>query len=185
MMYRIPTLLYYKLYSKCVQSPLYYKYLLTPLLPRYKHILSPPHKHILLTPLQSYYNDLQFMLAEYERITDRIIPVTTKLLAPYLQTLDLKLRPGMVTLTWTSMNIDQYKNSIYNGLRRLEEMVLKINDLVENRIQKNLKVQNTYISAAIVLYYTYSIYELYIILIYYTYITSPKLFSRWCRGRCS
>ncbi|KAJ1436632.1 dynein heavy chain family [Ochromonadaceae sp. CCMP2298] len=89
---------------------------------------------------KSYYNDLQFMLAEYERITDRIIPVTNKLLAPYLQTLDLKLRPGMVTLTWTSMNIDQYKNSIYNGLRRLEEMVLKINDLVENRIQKNLKV---------------------------------------------
>jgi dynein heavy chain len=88
---------------------------------------------------KSYYNDLKFMLAEYERITDKIIPVTTKLLTPYLQTLDLKLRPGMVTLTWTSMNIDQYKNSINSGLKRLEEMVLKINDLVENRIQKNLK----------------------------------------------
>lgn len=88
---------------------------------------------------KAYYNDLKFMLAEYERITSRVIPVTTKLLAPYLQTLDLKLRPGLVSLTWTSLNIDQYKASIYTGLRRLEEMVMKINDIVENRIQKNLK----------------------------------------------
>ncbi len=88
---------------------------------------------------KSYYNDLKFMLAEYERITDKIIPVTTKILAPYLHTLDLKLRPGLVTLTWTSMNIDTYKASIFAGLRRLEEMVMKINDIVENRIQKNLK----------------------------------------------
>ena len=89
---------------------------------------------------KAYYNDLKFMLSEYERITARIIPVTTKLLAPYIRTLDLKLRPGMVSLTWTSMNIDQYKNSIYSGLKRLEEMVLKINDIVENRITKNLKL---------------------------------------------
>ncbi len=88
---------------------------------------------------KAYYNDLKFMLSEYERITSRVIPVTKKLLAPYLQTLDLKLRPGLVSLTWTSLNIDQYKASIYAGLKRLEEMVIKINDIVENRIQKNLK----------------------------------------------
>jgi dynein heavy chain len=86
-----------------------------------------------------YFNDLKFMLAEYERITNRIIPVTTKLLSPYLKTLELKLRPGLVSLTWTSLNIDQYKASIYAGLKRLEEMVVKINDIVENRVQKNLK----------------------------------------------
>jgi dynein heavy chain len=89
---------------------------------------------------KSYYNDLKFMLSEYERITSRVIPVTRKLLAPYLQTLDLKLRPGLVSLTWTSLNIDQYKASIYAGLKRLEEMVIKINDIVDNRIQKNLKL---------------------------------------------
>jgi dynein heavy chain len=85
------------------------------------------------------YNDLKFMIAEYERITAKIIPVTTKLLTPYLQTLELKLRPGLVSLTWTSLNIDQYKAGIYAGLKRLEEMVVKINDIVENRVQKNLK----------------------------------------------
>lgn len=107
---------------------------------------------------KTYYNDLKFMLADYKRITDKIIPMTRKLLVPYLQTLELKIRPGMVTLTWSSMNIgaefnsmriifvifltftDSYKNSIFAGLNRLEEMVMKINDIVENRIQKNLRL---------------------------------------------
>ena len=48
------------------------------------------------------------MLADYKRITDKIIPRTRKLLVPYLQTLELKIRPGMVTLTWSSMNIGTF-----------------------------------------------------------------------------
>eukprot|EP01042_Synura_sphagnicola_P000006 gene6-7_t len=89
---------------------------------------------------KSYYDDLKFILAEYERITDRIIPVTQKLIEPHLKTLDLKLRPGMITLTWTSMNIDGYKSQIHAGLAKLEDLVTKINDIVENRIHKNLKL---------------------------------------------
>ena len=59
---------------------------------------------------------------------------------PHLQTLELKLRPGMVTLTWTSMNIDAYKLDIHVGLKRLEELITKVNDIVDNRIEKNLKI---------------------------------------------
>lgn len=88
---------------------------------------------------KSYYNDLKFMLSEYERISSKIVPVTSKLLEPHLRTMELKLRPGMVTLTWTSMNIDAYKTHIHLGLQRLEDLITKINDIVENRIQKNLK----------------------------------------------
>ena len=65
---------------------------------------------------KSYYNDLKFLLSEYERITSRIISVTRKVLRPHLQSLELKLRPGLVTLTWTSMNIDAYKAHILLGL---------------------------------------------------------------------
>lgn len=89
---------------------------------------------------KNYYHDLKFILSEYERITAKIIPVTKKLLDPHLKTLELKLRAGMVTLTWTSMNIDSYKSHIHDGLVRLEDLVTKINDIVENRIQKNLKL---------------------------------------------
>jgi len=58
----------------------------------------------------------------------------------YIKSLrELKLRPGVVTLTWTSMNIDGYKQHVYAGLAALEDLVLKIHDIVESRIQKNLK----------------------------------------------
>ena len=88
---------------------------------------------------KTYYNDLKYMLSEYERVSQSIIPITYKLLEPHLKTMELKLRPGMATLTWTSMNIDAYKAHIHDGLARLEELVTKVNDIVVNRIQKNLK----------------------------------------------
>ena len=88
---------------------------------------------------KTYFNDLKYMLSEYERVSQSIIPITYKLLEPHLKTMELKLRPGMATLTWTSMNIDAYKAHIHDGLARLEELVTKVNDIVVNRIQKNLK----------------------------------------------
>ena len=50
------------------------------------------------------------------------------------------MRPGMITLTWTSMNIDAYISNIYAGLKKLQELVCNINDIIENRVEKNLKV---------------------------------------------
>jgi len=88
---------------------------------------------------KSYYDELKFILAEYERINERIIPTTAQLVEPHLKTMELKLRPGMVTLTWTSMNIEGYKNHVLAGLSSLEDLISKINDIVESRIQKNLK----------------------------------------------
>jgi len=89
---------------------------------------------------KSYHDDLKYTLSEYERITSKIIPITRKLLEPHLQTMKLKLRPGMVALTWTSLNIDAYKAHVHAGLVKLEDLVTKINDIVENRIQTNPKL---------------------------------------------
>ncbi|TYZ58790.1 hypothetical protein PybrP1_001566 [[Pythium] brassicae (nom. inval.)] len=87
-----------------------------------------------------YYHDLTYTLKEYDRVTSKIIPVTATLLAPHLADLQQKLRPGMVTLTWTSMNIDAYKLQAHVGLQRLEELINTVFDIIENRIEKNLKV---------------------------------------------
>ena len=38
------------------------------------------------------------------------------------------------------MNIDAYINHIHSGLWKLQELVCNINDIIENRIEKNLKV---------------------------------------------
>ncbi len=69
---------------------------------------------------KAYYYELLFVLKEYERIIGKVKPIMKTLLGPHIDDLELKLRPGMVTLTWTSMNIDSYLEHVHNGLRRLE-----------------------------------------------------------------
>ena len=87
-----------------------------------------------------YYTELHWALTEYERIVTEVIPVTASILRPHFNDLEYKLRPGMITLTWTSMNIDAYIAHVFSGLKKLQELVSNINDIIENRIEKNLKV---------------------------------------------
>ena len=90
--------------------------------------------------LKSYYNDLHWALNEYDRVVSMVIPVTAMVLRPHFNDMEAELRPGMVTLTWTSMNIDSYKAHVHHGLKRLEQLVTGINDVIEHRIENNLKV---------------------------------------------
>lgn len=88
---------------------------------------------------KSYYNDLLHVLREYKCIAQRVAPVYHALLSTHFKDMDYKLRPGMITLTWTSMNIDAYKHHIHAGLQRLDELVTNVNDITEHRINANLK----------------------------------------------
>lgn len=45
-------------------------------------------------------------------IPKKVIPVTAMVLRPHFNDMEYKLRPGMITLTWTSMNIDTYKGQV-------------------------------------------------------------------------
>mmetsp|Transcript_13743 Transcript_13743/g.31844 ORF Transcript_13743/g.31844 Transcript_13743/m.31844 type:complete len:4493 (+) Transcript_13743:136-13614(+) len=89
---------------------------------------------------KSYYNQLSFALKEYDRVLARVIPVVKPLLKPHLEDLNRKIQPGMLVLTWQSMNIDGYLHRIHTGLVKFEELVNKINDVVENRVESNLKI---------------------------------------------
>jgi dynein heavy chain len=88
---------------------------------------------------KSYYSNLRYILAEYKRNADTIIHATHGVLQSPLNDLEYRLRPGMVSLTWTSMNIDAYKLHVQNGLQRLNRLIVTINDIIENRIEKNMK----------------------------------------------
>lgn len=88
---------------------------------------------------KTYYNELLYALKEYERINSKIKPICKNLLLPHIEDLDLKLRPGMVTLTWTSMNIESYLYYVHQGLKKLEQLIINVNDIIENRIENNLK----------------------------------------------
>lgn len=57
---------------------------------------------------------------------------------PTLEDFEFKLRPGLVTLTWTSINIDGYLNTLKNCLGELESLIINVNDIIENRIENNI-----------------------------------------------
>merc|ERR1712185_443247 len=88
---------------------------------------------------KSYHNKLSYALEQYEEVIDKIMPITATLLKPHLADMERKVQPGMVTLTWTSMNIDGYLHRIHAGLFKLDDLATKIRDLIENRIERNLK----------------------------------------------
>merc|ERR1711871_14016 len=60
-----------------------------------------------------YHNELSYLLKEYRRVVQMVRAVTSNLLKPHLDNLEFQLRPGMVTLTWTSMSIDPYLQSAW------------------------------------------------------------------------
>lgn len=47
-----------------------------------------------------FYSQLNWALAEYDRIVAEVIPVTAMILRPHFKDMEWKLRPGMTTLTW-------------------------------------------------------------------------------------
>lgn len=103
----------------------------------------PEHARMVLMQedkFKAYYSQLSHILKEYQRVQDNIIPVTRGLLQPAIEDLEYNLRPGMVTLTWTSMNISQFKANVLSSLRKLDELVTNVNDVIENRIELNLKI---------------------------------------------
>eukprot|EP00937_MAST-01D_sp_MAST-1D-sp2_P000239 g239.t1 len=88
---------------------------------------------------KSHFNQLSFVLHEHTRVMNKIAPVVAQLLTPHVIDLEHLLKPSMVSLTWTSMNIDAFTEAFHLGLQRLEELINTMNDIVENRIDKNLK----------------------------------------------
>jgi dynein heavy chain len=98
-----------------------------------KMVLLQEHK------FKMYSNELAYLLKEYRRVVLTVRPIASNLLKPHLDNLEFHLRPGMVTLTWSSMNIEVYLKNVWEELGKLEQLVMTVNDLMENRIDANLK----------------------------------------------
>jgi dynein heavy chain, axonemal len=88
---------------------------------------------------KNYNNQLQYVVRERVRVVNKIRPNTRSLLAPHIDDLERRLRPGICSLTWTSMNIDGFLHHVHVGLAKLDQLIININDIMENRIENNLK----------------------------------------------
>ena len=85
-----------------------------------------------------YYNQLS-PRKNYDRVTSAIMPVAKPCLGR-TSTISRRSWPGMYILTWTSMNIDGYLMHVHKSLGLLEELIGKMSDAIDNRIEANLKL---------------------------------------------
>ncbi|XP_017684619.1 PREDICTED: dynein heavy chain 5, axonemal isoform X3 [Lepidothrix coronata] len=87
-------------------------------------------------------NNLHVMLAEYKRIKLKIQHPIEQLMVPRLANIDDAIQPGLMLLTWTSLNIEKYINTVFYKLAGLELLLDRVNDLVEFRIDAVLQEMN-------------------------------------------
>ena len=78
------------------------------------------------------------MLEERNRVLDKIPQTFRPLFGPHLTKLEAAIEPGLTMLTWTSMNIKTYLETVYEALREVELLIDRANDLVKYRIENIL-----------------------------------------------
>lgn len=89
---------------------------------------------------KTQYGRLLFTLKEYERVVNRINPVIKNLLKFQLEHLDETMAPGLSTISWTSLAIDDYLTTVESLIGKLDDLLTKMNDIIEARIESNLKI---------------------------------------------
>ena len=85
------------------------------------------------------YNQLVYALNKYKKAVLNIKPITKNILEPHLEDLELKFRPGLLTLTWESMKIEEFIDFILFEIYKFECFVKNVNGVIANRIEKSLK----------------------------------------------
>ena len=105
-------------------------------------IVIPPSAVIVMmqdTKFKVFYGQLTYAIKEYDYVISKIVPVTKQLMTKNLDILNTMIKPGEVSLTWTSLNIDSYISRVHAGLQKLGTVVSQVNNIIQNRIQANLK----------------------------------------------
>lgn len=85
-----------------------------------------------------YFQRLCHIVREHSRVMNSMRSILKPLLKPHIDDLEKKLAPGLTVLSWMSLNIDGFIHLLTHAISRFEELVSKINDMLSNRVEKNL-----------------------------------------------
>ncbi|XP_071801151.1 dynein axonemal heavy chain 5-like isoform X2 [Asterias amurensis] len=89
--------------------------------------------------IKANYVALVELLREYDRIVATIPNLVLPLMSPFRRRVEDALKPGLTSLNWTSLSLDQYISNTYKELGFLEHLTKQISDLLDCRIDQVLK----------------------------------------------
>ncbi|OWK63012.1 Dynein heavy chain 5, axonemal [Lonchura striata] len=82
---------------------------------------------------------LQNLLISYKEHLNRIPVVLKPLMKPWIGQIEDAFTPGLMQLSWTSLNINKFIQNVYRTLRELDYVVKAASDTLECRIERILK----------------------------------------------
>ncbi|KAJ3249557.1 Dynein heavy chain 5, axonemal [Chytriomyces hyalinus] len=88
---------------------------------------------------KSLFSGLQQMLQSKKRVLERVSNILRRAMVPHIDELDRALQPGLTALTWTSLNLESYLGSNHQQLAKLEELVDKLLDIIDCRINVGIR----------------------------------------------
>jgi dynein heavy chain, axonemal len=106
-------------------------------------VASPPIAQTVLLEERKfnyYFQQLSHIVREHTRVMRSMRSILKPLLKPHIDDLEKKLAPGLTVLSWMSLNIDGFIHLLTHALARFEELVCKVNDMLSNRVEKNLEL---------------------------------------------
>ena len=87
---------------------------------------------------KKYQDQLENFLAEFNELEANVPQRFKEMLVSHVADLDRLVRPGILTLTWESMNIDGFLHHINASLDRLKKLINHVRDLMANTIDNRL-----------------------------------------------
>jgi dynein heavy chain len=88
---------------------------------------------------KKYYNELAFMVKEYNRILSRINKSEAEYyFKGHIKDLNLKLTPLKSTINWSSMNIESSLQVVFECLQKFEYSIDSFMEILDNRVHRNM-----------------------------------------------
>ncbi|XP_068050765.1 dynein axonemal heavy chain 5-like isoform X2 [Anomalospiza imberbis] len=89
--------------------------------------------------IKRHQRELQNLLITYKEHLNRIPVVLKPLMKPWIGQIEDAFTPGLMQLSWTSLNINKFIQNVYSTLRELDYVVKAASDTLECRIERILK----------------------------------------------
>ncbi|XP_066579440.1 dynein axonemal heavy chain 5-like [Amia ocellicauda] len=82
---------------------------------------------------------LQDMLQDFQEALNKVPDILQPVMQPFVMQVDEALSPGLTMLTWTSLDIERFIDTVYGALEGLQQMGKWSGDALECRVERVLQ----------------------------------------------